>query len=472
MQLAHAADDGLAGLGIQVHLEGRILFGELLDRQTQLLLVALGLRLDGHLDHRVGEGHRLQHDLLVRVAQGVTGGGVLETDHRVDVTGTSPIDRVLLVGVHLEQLAQPFFLALGGIDDLATRLDGARVHPDVGELAEERVSSDLERQGRKGLVGGRLAHHLLVLLGGRVPDRRRNVQRRRQVVDDGIQHRLHALVLERAAAQHRVDLAGDCQLADRALDLVDGELLTAQVLLQQVLVGLGDHLEQLGPVLLSLLGQVGRYFHGVVGFAEFRLAAPHLGVHLHQVDDAFEVGLRTDGKLNGHGVGPKPLPHRANREVEVRTDLVHLVDEADSGDIVFVGLPPHLFGLRFDTLFAVENRDRAVEHAQIALHLDGEIHMPWRVDDIQLVVFPERGRGRRGDGDAALLFLFHPVHGGCAVVHLTNLVVDTGVVQDALGGCGLAGIDVRHDAEVADPTQVGQHVLLCHRSLPTLSVAS
>ncbi len=33
MQLAHAADDGLAGLGIQVHLEGRILFGELLDRQ-------------------------------------------------------------------------------------------------------------------------------------------------------------------------------------------------------------------------------------------------------------------------------------------------------------------------------------------------------------------------------------------------------------------------------------------------------
>lgn len=98
--------------------------------------------------------------------------------------------------------------------------------------------------------------------------------------------------------------------------------------------------------------------------------------------------------------------------------------------------------------------------------------MPWRVDDIELVVFPERGRGRRGDGDAALLFLFHPVHGGCAVVHLTNLVVDTGVVQDALGGCGLAGIDVRHDAEVADPTQVGQHVLLCHRSLPTLSVAS
>ena len=85
VQLAHAADDGLAGLLVQVHLEGWILLGELLDRQAQLLLVALGLGLDGHLDHRIGEGHRLQHDLVVRIRKSVTGGGVLQADHRVDV---------------------------------------------------------------------------------------------------------------------------------------------------------------------------------------------------------------------------------------------------------------------------------------------------------------------------------------------------------------------------------------------------
>ena len=34
----------------------------------ELLLVALGLGLDGDLDHRIGERHRLQHDLVVRVA--------------------------------------------------------------------------------------------------------------------------------------------------------------------------------------------------------------------------------------------------------------------------------------------------------------------------------------------------------------------------------------------------------------------
>jgi hypothetical protein len=56
---------------------------------------------------------------------------------------------------------------------------------------------------------------------------------------------------------------------------------------------------------------------------------------------------------------------------------------------------------------------------------------------------PEAGRRRRGDGDPALLLLLHPVHGGRAVVHLADLVVHTGVEQDALGGGGLAGIDVR-----------------------------
>ncbi len=117
VQLAHAADHGLAGLVVLVHLEGRILFGELLDRQAQLLLVALGLGLDGHLDHRIGEGHRLQHDLVVRVAQGVTRRGVLQPDHRVDVAGTGRLDWVFFVGVHLEQLAQPLLFALGRVDD-------------------------------------------------------------------------------------------------------------------------------------------------------------------------------------------------------------------------------------------------------------------------------------------------------------------------------------------------------------------
>ena len=217
--------------------------------------------------------------------------------------------------------------------------------------------------------------------------------------------------------------------------------------------------------------KLGRDLDGVVGLAQLRLAAPHLRVHLDQVDDALEVAFGAHGKLDWDGVRAQALLHGLHGEVEVGADLVHLVDEADPRDVVFVGLPPHLLGLRLDTLLAVEDGHGAVEHAQAALHLDGEVDVAGGVDDVDLVVFPEAGGGRGGNGDPALLLLLHPVHGGGAVVHLTDLVADTGVVEDALRRRRLAGVDVRHDADVADLGQVGQHVLLCHRSLPTLSIA-
>src|SRR5690606_42014332 len=55
-------------------------------------------------------------------------------------------DRVLLVGVHLEQLPDALLLAPGRVEDLRTLAHATGVDPDVGELAEERVDSDLGHQ--------------------------------------------------------------------------------------------------------------------------------------------------------------------------------------------------------------------------------------------------------------------------------------------------------------------------------------
>src|SRR6476620_4924169 len=75
--------------------------------------------------------------------------------------------------------------------------------------------------------------------------------------------------------------------------------------------------------------------------------------------------------------------------------------------------------------------------------------MARRVDDVDALVVPVSSGRRRRDGDAALLLLLHPVHGGSAVMHLADLVALAGVIEDALGGRGLAGVDMRHDTEVA-----------------------
>src|ERR1700709_927106 len=84
--------------------------------------------------------------------------------------------------------------------------------------------------------------------------------------------------------------------------------------------------------------------------------------------------------------------------------------------------------------------------------------VPGGVDDVDLVVLPPAGRRGGRDRDAALLLLLHPVHRGSALVDLTDLVVDAGVEQDALGRRGLARVDVRHDPDVADLGQVRRDV--------------
>src|SRR6185437_15716027 len=82
-----------------------------------------------------------------------------------------------------------------------------------------------------------------------------------------------------------------------------------------------------------------------------------------------------------------------------------------------------------------------------------------RVDDVDAMVAPEAGRRGGGDGDAALLLLLHPVHGGGALMDFADLVGPAGVIKDALGRRRLAGIDMGHDADVAIAIERGS---TCH----------
>ena len=107
VELAHARDDGLAGLLVGVDPEGRVLLGQGLEGLGQLVLVVLGLGLDGHVDDRLGELERLEDDGVVRVAQGVAGGGLLEADGGDDVAGEGGVLVLAVVGVHLEDAARP-----------------------------------------------------------------------------------------------------------------------------------------------------------------------------------------------------------------------------------------------------------------------------------------------------------------------------------------------------------------------------
>ena len=300
---------------------------------------------------------------------------------------------------------------------------------------------------------------------------RRHIERRRQIVHDRVEQRLHALVLERRAAQHRKERAGDHRLADEPLERRLVGLLALEVGGHGRVVELDRGFDQLLAIFLRLFQHIGRNVDVFVFRAE-RLVVPDHALHADEIDQTLELLLRADRQLDRHRLRAEPLDDVLQALIEIRADLVHLVGEDDARDLVLVALPPDRLGLRLHALVGIEHADRAVEHAQGSLDLDGEIDVAGRVDDVQPLVVPERGgRGRR-DGDAAFLLLLHEIHGRGAVMHLAHLVALAGVIEDPLGRRGLAGIDVRHDAEIAvvlDGVRAGHRVCPCSVGWPVTS---
>jgi hypothetical protein len=275
------------------------------------------------------------------------------------------------------------------VEDARARLEAARVDAEVGQLADEGVGHDLEGQRGERLAVVGVAHGGLAVRVALAHERalhRRNVQRRRQVVEDGVQQRLHALVLEGRAAEDRRELDLQGGLADRLLEAVDRDLGLLEDELDQLVVVVGDLVEQELARLGGAVGVLGRDVDHVVLRPELVLVDD--GLHPDQVDDPDEVGLRADRELDRNGVRAQAVAHRLDAALEVRADAVHLVDEGDARDAVLVGLAPDRLGLRLDAGDGVEQRDGAVEHAQRALDLDREVDVAGRVDDVDPVVAP------------------------------------------------------------------------------------
>ena len=87
-------------------------------------------------------------------------------------------------------------------------------------------------------------------------------------------------------------------------------------------------------------------------------------------------------------VGVEAVLDHVDAAEEVGADAVHLVDEAHARHVVLVGLAPDRLGLGLHAGDGVEHRDRAVEHAQRPLDLDGEVDVAGRVDDVDPRVAP------------------------------------------------------------------------------------
>ncbi len=63
-----------------------------------------------------GNVERLEDDRVVVVAERVAGDGVLEADDGDDVAGVDDVDLLAVVGVHLQDAADPLLAVLGRVE--------------------------------------------------------------------------------------------------------------------------------------------------------------------------------------------------------------------------------------------------------------------------------------------------------------------------------------------------------------------
>ena len=220
-----------------------------------------------------------------------------------------------------------------------------------------------------------------------------------------------------------------------------------------MVVVLGDALDHLFADLRSLLSQLGRNLPlAQLARSPGSLEEPRLLVD--QVDHALELVLGAYGVLHRNRRSLQPVAYRVHRLLEVRAHAVHLVHEADARHPVTVGLTPHRLGLRLHARDRIEHNDASVENAEASLYLGREVHVPRRIDDVDLMALPLCASGRRSDGDPSLPLLGHPVHDGGAVVNLSQLVRPAREEQHPLRHCRLASVDVGDEPDIANFTEV------------------
>ncbi len=167
-----------------------------------------------------------------------------------------------------------------------------------------------------------------------------------------------------------------------------------------------------------------------------------------QVDDSGKAILLPQGQSDNQRVSPQLVPQTLDRGPEVGPQAIHFINEGQLGHPVAIRLPPNRLRLRLHPIDGIKNPDGAVQDPERPLHLDGEIHMPRGIDDIDHAPLPMAGGHRRGDGDPPFLFLGHPVHHRGAVMHLSHLMGLAGVIKNAFSQGGLAGVDVGDDPDI------------------------
>jgi hypothetical protein len=153
------------------------------------------------------------------IAERVARLDVLDADDGGDVARVNGIEFLALVGLDLDEAADAVALVGARIVNRGALGELAGIDAEEDELADEGIGPELERERTElGVVvrGGRDFFLAVVRVDAHG---RGNVERAGEIIDDGVDQELDALVLEGGTADDGDKLVGDGQAADAGLEL-------------------------------------------------------------------------------------------------------------------------------------------------------------------------------------------------------------------------------------------------------------
>ena len=109
--------------------------------------------------------------------------------------------------------------------------------------------------------------------------------------------------------------------------------------------------------------------------------------HFHQVNNTGETFFCADSQLKWNWVCTQTHFHLVNNFQEVSTHAVHFVNERDAWNFVFVSLTPYGFRLWLNATNSTVNHYRAIKNTHGTFNFDGEVNVPWGVNDVYAMRF-------------------------------------------------------------------------------------
>ena len=112
-------------------------------------------------------------------------------------------------------------------------------------------------------------------------------------------------------------------------------------------------------------------------------------LHFEKVDNSFEVLSHADWHLKWKRFCVESLFNRFNAFIKISIVSVHFVNINDNWNFAFCCLTPNSFCLRLNFVTCTQNQNCTIKNFQRTKNFNCEVNVPWGVDDVNFVVFPE-----------------------------------------------------------------------------------